>query len=80
MSAYVYNTIDESIKVVDAKSKIYHLFNFDDTVYYYNISNGLYNIENGKGVLVSDDSRIKEVLVLGINPIEKQTSFRNIKS
>ncbi|MFS4493802.1 triple tyrosine motif-containing protein [Maribacter sp. 2308TA10-17] len=69
---YIYNTADKSTNIVEANSKKAHLFSFNDTVYYHSTINGLYKIENGMPVLVSDDSRIKDVTVVGIFSIKNK--------
>ena len=69
---YIYNTTDKSVKVVDSESTKAHMFNFQGTIYFHNTANGLFKIENGKSVLVSDDSILKESMVLGIFSIENR--------
>ena len=63
---YIYNNSDKSVQIVDAKSTKAHMFNLKGTIYFHSTTNGLYKIENGKSVLVSDDAVVKESMVLGL--------------
>lgn len=63
---YIYNAIDKSILSVDSHSTKAHMFNFEGTIYFNSIGAGLFKIENGKPVLVSDDARVKSSVISGI--------------
>jgi len=63
---YIYNTSDKSSSVVDSKSTITKMFNLNGTIYYHSIEKGLFKIENGQSILVSDDILIKSSVITGI--------------
>ncbi|WP_238474477.1 triple tyrosine motif-containing protein [Maribacter algarum] len=69
---YIYNTSDKTIKVIDSKSTKAHMFNFNGTIYFHSTENGLFKIENGKSVLVSDDPILKNSIITGIFAIENK--------
>jgi hypothetical protein len=69
---YIYNTSDQSISIVNAKSKKAHLFKYNGAIYYHSTRNGLFKIENGKSILVSDDSRIKDKMILEIFSLDNK--------
>lgn len=67
---YIYNTKDKSVKLVDAHSTKAHIFNFQGTIYFHSTSNGLFKLENGKSISVSDDPILKNFMVLGIFTVD----------
>lgn len=67
---YIYNIIDKSIVAVDSHSTKAHMFNFQGTVFYQSIGKGLFKIEKGKPVLVSDNQLIKDSVISGIFSID----------
>ncbi|MGI9550011.1 MAG: triple tyrosine motif-containing protein [Aurantibacter sp.] len=69
---YIYNASDESVTIIDSKSTKAHMSHFDGTIYYHSIDNGLFKVENGVSVLVSDDPIIKEFVVSGIFSVDNK--------
>lgn len=63
---YIYNTLDESVNILEAKSTKAEMFKLNGTVYFHSISQGLFKIENGVSVLVSDHPLTKEFVISGI--------------
>ena len=63
---YIYHTSDKSVKVIESPSTKAHMFNYQGTIYFHSTGKGLFKIENGESVLVSDDSVLRESMVLGI--------------
>jgi len=55
---YIYNTKDESFDFIDDHSYLFKCYNVDNSIFFQAIGEGLYEIVNGKSVLISDDSRI----------------------
>ena len=83
---YIYNTTDKSIMAVDSQSTKAHMFNFQETIYFHSIGRGLFKIENGNPVLVSDDAIIKSSVIAGIFTVDdkpllvtEKGSFYNIE-
>ncbi|MGB5821274.1 MAG: triple tyrosine motif-containing protein [Saonia sp.] len=63
---YIYNTTDESINVIDSNSTRAQIFDFDDSVYFQKINQGIFRIDNGTSVLVSAHPIVKKNIVVGI--------------
>ena len=51
---YIYNTSDESIRNIESNSRINKIFKVDETIYFQKSELGLFKIENGKEVFVTD--------------------------
>lgn len=63
---HIYNKSQNSYHVINSKTTISKLFNVDDNLYFQNLNNGLYKIKNGKDILVSDDSLLKNNVIVNI--------------
>jgi DNA-binding CsgD family transcriptional regulator len=62
----IYDRIKNSYHIINSKTVISRLFKVDDNLYFQNLNNGLFKIENGKDVLVSEDSIIKNNVIVNI--------------
>ena len=62
---YIYNTIDESFEMLDAKTTRTEILKVGNRMYFQKINEGVFTIENGKSVLVSDNSILKNDIVVG---------------
>lgn len=69
---YIFNSEDNSIRFIEANGIIYKSFIVGDKVYFHVLNDGLYTIENGKSVLVSDASIFKTDIVLDIFESDNQ--------
>jgi len=69
---YIYNTTDESVKIVDSKSTKAHMFDFKGTIYFHSTVNGLFKIENGKSILVSNNPIIMGSAITGFFFIDQK--------
>jgi len=67
---YIYNSSDKSVKVIESRSTKAHLFNFQGTIFFHSTNKGLFKIENGESILVTEDAIFKESMVLGIFSID----------
>ena len=56
---YVYNKINKTFITIDSESIIYKMFKVDGYIYFQKTKEGVFKIENGKSVLVSDDDILK---------------------
>ncbi|MCL9770064.1 LuxR family transcriptional regulator [Flavobacterium sp. HXWNR69] len=63
---YVYNTKDGSFNFIDKQQYIFKCYKVENSIYFQAIGEGLYEIINGKSVLVSDDSRIQNNRIVEI--------------
>ncbi|MDT0553429.1 triple tyrosine motif-containing protein [Urechidicola vernalis] len=62
---YLYNLEEESFNVISAKSSRAGIFKVANKIYFQKINEGLYKIENGKALLVSDNEVIKKDVLIG---------------
>ncbi|WP_245795573.1 helix-turn-helix and ligand-binding sensor domain-containing protein [Arenibacter nanhaiticus] len=62
---YIYNTNNESFEILDAKTTRAAILEVNNTIYFQRINEGIFTIENGKSVLVSDDAVLKNDIVVG---------------
>ena len=67
---YIYNIVDHSVETIDSKNKINKMYKVGNSIYFQRLNDGIYKIENGKDVLVTDNKVVKENLVVGIFPKE----------
>ncbi|MCO6176007.1 LuxR family transcriptional regulator [Flavobacterium sp. NRK F10] len=63
---YIYNTKDESFNFIDDHSYLFRCYNVDSSIFFQAIGEGLYEIVNGKSILISDDSRIRNNRIVEI--------------
>jgi len=70
---YIYDILSKSVKIVAAKSTKAHMFNLNKSIYYQSIGQGLFKIENGLSILISEHPIIKEAVVSGIFSIRDKT-------
>ena len=63
---YIYDTKDGSSKVIDSDKIIVKMFKANDSVYFQKLNDGVYRIENGKSVLVTDDAIVKSNYLVNI--------------
>jgi AraC family chitin signaling transcriptional activator len=56
---YVYNSKDGSFQFIDNHPYIFKCYKINNSVYFQAVGKGLYEVVNGKSVLVCDDERIK---------------------
>ncbi|KAG1648878.1 Ribosomal protein L11 methyltransferase [Nymphon striatum] len=71
---YIYNTVDESVQIIESKSTKAHMFNLNGEIYHHAVGKGLFKIVNGASVLVSDDPIIKSSVISGIFSINRTIS------
>ena len=56
---YIYNTLDNSFRVIESESTITKLFKVEHTIYFQDIFNGIYEIVNGKKEIFIEDEIVK---------------------
>lgn len=56
---YVYNTKEGSFQFIDNHPYIFRCYKVNNSIYFQGVGEGLYEIVNGKSILVCDDERIK---------------------
>jgi DNA-binding CsgD family transcriptional regulator len=63
---YIYNTVDENFKIINSNTVLQKVFKLNKKIYFQNIEEGLYKINNGKAVLVSDDEILKKNIIVNM--------------
>jgi len=65
---YIYDTKKHSVAIIDSNSIITKMYKVGDSVYFQRMGHGLYKIENGKDVLVTDDNIVTDHVIINIFP------------
>ncbi len=63
---YIFDTVKGTIDAVEAESTKAQMFKFNGTVYFQKHAEGLFKIDQGKTVLVTNDEIVKKNLVVGL--------------
>lgn len=63
---YVYNSKDGSFQFIDNHPYIFRCYKVNNSIYFQGIGEGLYEVINGKSVLVTNDERIKNNRIVEI--------------
>ncbi|WP_298237258.1 triple tyrosine motif-containing protein [uncultured Algibacter sp.] len=63
---HIYNKETKVYSVVNSKTKISRLFKVDEMFFFQSLNNGLYRIENGTEILVSEDEVIRNNVIVNI--------------
>jgi AraC family chitin signaling transcriptional activator len=74
-SIYIYNTADESYRVLNSDSRINKMFKAKETIYFQNSGVGIFKIVNGKEVLVISSNRIENREVVNIYDFQNALLF-----
>ena len=73
---FIYNTIDDSFKIITSKTNLSKVFLVENTIYFQSVNDGIYKIENGNEVLVSSHSMFKQNLLVNIFFIDNKVLFQ----
>ncbi|AXG75302.1 LuxR family transcriptional regulator [Flavobacterium arcticum] len=65
---FIYNTKEKTFKVIKSNAGINKVFIVNNTILYQTFGTGLYEIENGKSKLISDNTIIKSNKIVNIFP------------
>jgi DNA-binding CsgD family transcriptional regulator len=72
---YIYNTLDGSFNIINSKTTKAALFKIGNNIYFQKINEGIYKIENGKPVVVSNHPILKKNTLTGIFLVDKKILF-----
>ncbi|MDW5287542.1 triple tyrosine motif-containing protein [Formosa sp. PL04] len=72
---YIYNTIDETFNIINSETVLYKIFEIDRSIYFQKVADGIYKIERGKEVLVSNDPIFQDNILVNIYKIDSKTVF-----
>ena len=65
---YIYDMEHDTFKIINSKTVLQKVFKIDNTIYFQKTNDGLYKIENGNSILVSNDPILKKNLLVNIYP------------
>lgn len=63
---YIYNKNKRTFSTINSSTTVYKIFEVNESIYYQNIKDGIYQIANGKSVLITDDIVVKENLLVNM--------------
>ena len=63
---YIYDTVDESFNIINSKSKRAEIFKVGNSIYFQRLDVGLFKIEKGKPILISDNDTLKNNVLVGL--------------
>lgn len=69
---YIYNEKDQSYSYIDSNTSIHKMVLVDEIIYFQNIKEGLFKIEEGASKLVSDSQIIKDNLLVNIYKLKNK--------
>ncbi len=72
---YFYNTINKSFNIIDSKTTRAELFIVGNNIYFQKINEGIFKIENGKSILVTENPLFQQNVLVGAFLIDKKTLF-----
>ena len=72
---YIYNTIDETFKIINSQAKRARIFNIGTSVFFQKSSEGIYKIENGDPILVLSDPVFKDYVLVGAFQVDDKILF-----
>jgi DNA-binding CsgD family transcriptional regulator len=63
---YIYNANDETFDIIDSETNITNISKVDDAIYIQRVDDGLYKIENGRDILISNDAILQNNIIVNI--------------
>jgi len=63
---YIYDTVRDTFKIIDSRTQLPKMYKVDGSIYFQRMEDGIYRIENGNPVLITDDKIIKDNIVVNI--------------
>ena len=72
---YIYNTVDESFNSINSNTNLPKVFKVDASIYFQKMNDGLYKIENGNPVLISNHPILQNNILVNIFSVDKKILF-----
>ena len=72
---YIYNTVDKTFKVITSKTRIPKVFKADNGIYFQKMNEGVFKIENGTPILISDLKLFKTKILVNVFMLDKKKLF-----
>lgn len=73
---YIYNTKNESFNIIESEVSLPKLFKIEESIYFQKIGEGIFKIENGKPLLVSNDQIFQKNILVNIFEIDNELLFQ----
>jgi len=77
---YIYNTIDESFKIINSETRLPKAFKVDGSIYFQKMNEGVFKIENGDPVLVSNHIILKTNILVNIFKADEKILYQTQKN
>jgi len=68
---YIYDTKTKNFKIISPKDGVIKSFSTKNSIYYQTINEGLFEIEEGKGKLISDNPILKKYTIVNVFTIDE---------
>jgi len=69
---YIYNTVDESFNSINSETNLPKVFKVNESIYFQKMNDGIYKIENGKPVLISNHPILQNNILINIFSVNKK--------
>ncbi|WP_083265117.1 triple tyrosine motif-containing protein [Urechidicola croceus] len=69
---YIYNSKDENFSIINSKTTRAEIFKVDNGIYFQKINEGIFKIEQGTTVLVSDNPIFQQNILVGFFSVDNQ--------
>ncbi|MBK5209115.1 MAG: LuxR family transcriptional regulator [Flavobacteriaceae bacterium] len=69
---YIYNTVDESFSSINSKTNLPKVHKVAESIYFQKMNDGLYKIENGSPVLISNHPILQNNILVNIFSVDKK--------
>ena len=73
---YIYDTNNHSFKIIESEISLPKLFKIKESIYYQKIGEGVFKIENGKPILISNDPILQKNILVNILVINNELLFQ----
>ena len=72
---YIYDTVTSDFSVINSSTVITKIFTIDRDIYFQKLNEGIYKLENGKEVLVTNDANIVNANIINISRVDDNLLF-----
>lgn len=69
---YIYDTVSDKFETINSKTTLPKMYKVDESIYFQKMGEGIYKIENGEPILITNDQIIKDNIVVNIYDHQKQ--------
>lgn len=69
---YIYDTISEKFETINSKTTLPKMYKVDESIYFQKLEDGIYKIEKGEPILITNDPIIKDNIIVNIYDHQNQ--------